>query len=81
MCRSLGVDDTVMEGYISGGNSVDSVREAIMNSMIENGSPISQRGSADVTAAEEDKFRAAASDALLLRAGLNVEKPADGAKI
>lgn len=80
MCRSLGVDDTVMEGYISGGNSVDSVREAIMNSMIENGSPISQRGSADVTAAEEDKFRAAASDALLLRAGLNVEKPADGAR-
>lgn len=80
MCRSLGVDDTTMEGYISGGASLDSVREAVMNSMIENSTPISQRGSADVTVAEEDKFRAAASDALLLRMGLTVEKPAEGAR-
>lgn len=80
MCRSLGVDDATMEGYISGGASLDSVREAVMNSMIENNAPIPQRGSADVTAAEEDKFRAAASDALLLRMGLTVEKPAEGAR-
>lgn len=80
MCRSLGIDDTVMEGYISGGNSVDSVREAIMNSMIENSSPISQRSNVDITVAEEDKFRSAASDALLLRAGLSIENPTDGAR-
>lgn len=80
MCRSLGVDDATMEGYISGGASLDSVREAVMNFMIENNAPIPQRGSADVTAAEEDKFRAAASDALLLRMGLTVEKPAEGAR-
>ena len=51
MCRSLGVDDATMEGYISGGASLDSVREAVMNFMIENNAPIPQRGSADVTAA------------------------------
>ncbi len=64
------------EKYVSGGNSVEEVRTAILNSMRQNSAPIG----AAVTRDESDKFRAAASDALLMRAGVIVGKPAEGAR-
>ena len=50
--------------------------------MRKNNAPIATRGNGDisVTRSEEDKFRAAAADAILLRGGLDIENPAEGAQ-
>lgn len=73
LCRDFSVDST---DYISKGSSVDDVRAAILDDMRKNSIPVSVR----VTADEGDKFRAAAADALLLRTGSELSKPADGAR-
>lgn len=79
VCREFGMEP---ERYIKGGQSVDQVREVIINDMLERHAPIPAKGRGDVTlvAASEDKFRAAAADALLMRGGLAIEKPAEGAQ-
>lgn len=76
MCTHFGME---AREYIDNGISVENARAAIMEKIMQDGAPISQGGRADVTLDEGDKFRAAASDALLLRSGLEVEKPAEGA--
>lgn len=74
MCRDLGVDPTK---YVQKGSSVDQVREAIIEEMRQGRRPI-QTG---VTMGEsgEDKFRRDVTDALLIRGGVHVEKPSEGA--
>lgn len=80
LCREFNVSDEEQQRYLNDGVSVDSVRAAILESMKQNGTPISQRASATVIEDAEDKFRAAASDALVLRSGLQLENPAEGAR-
>ena len=72
MCRQFGVDD---EKFINEGMSVESVRAAILSQLAE------QRKAQMVTVQvdEMDKFRAAATDGLAMRAGLTVENKAAGA--
>ncbi|MFC2459842.1 prohead protease/major capsid protein fusion protein [Selenomonas noxia] len=72
MCRQFGVDDTQ---YIDGGMSVGDVRAAILAKLA------AERTAQTVTVQvdEMDKFRAAATDGLALRAGLTVENKAVGA--
>jgi phage head maturation protease len=74
LCRNFGVDATT---YIEDGSSIDAVRQAILQKQIEERKP--QASAVQVTVEETDKFRAAASDALLMRAGRGVDKPAPGA--
>lgn len=72
MCRQFGVDDAK---FIADGMSVEGVRAAILTKLAE------ERKAQAVTVQvdEMDKFRAAATDGLALRAGLEVEKKAAGA--
>lgn len=74
LCRTFGLDDAE---YIRSGASVQTVKDAILQKQMEERKP--QSTSVEVRTEEVDKFRAAASDALLLRAGRHVQKPADGA--
>lgn len=82
MCRSFGVSNEDTDKYIKEDTSVDAVRAAIMDNMMKNGAPVAQRGSADlsVTADAQDKFCRAAADALIMRSGMNIEKPSEGAR-
>lgn len=79
MCRSFEVDP---QEYIDNGESVENVRAAIMDKLMEDHQPVHTRGTAEaaVTADAEDKFRAAVADALIMRGGVAVEKPAEGAR-
>ena len=77
LCRDFGMES---EKYISDGMSVDQVRAAILEKMKKDNAPVGARSFADVTNDEGDKFRAAAADALLMRGGVNIDKPAEGAK-
>ncbi|MEK5086823.1 prohead protease/major capsid protein fusion protein [Paenibacillus sp. FSL M8-0228] len=74
LCRNFGVDASP---YIEDGSGVDKVRQAILQKQIEDRKP--HASGVQVTTEETDKFRAAASDALLMRAGRGVAKPAPGA--
>lgn len=80
LCRDFNVSGADMDKYIKDGTSVDAVRAAILDGMRATGAPIAQGGSAEVTADEQDKFRAAAADALLIRGGIELDKPAEGAR-
>jgi phage head maturation protease len=71
LCRQF---DVPSDEYISSGATLDSVRAAVLEKMAKRQPPI-----ATVVEEEQDKFRAAAQDALYLRAGITVAKPAAGA--
>ena len=75
LCEEFGMEAA---SYIDSGATVDQVREAALNHVRANRAPVASRG-VDVIESAEDKFRAAASDALLLRNGININNPHDGA--
>ena len=76
--NEFGID---VRSFITNGNSMDEVRAAVLDQMRSGGAPSPQgRGGVEVTGNGEDRFRAAASDALMLRAGLTLETPAAGAQ-
>lgn len=74
MCRDLGVDP---QPYVDNGSSVDNVRAAIIDQMRRDNAPIHTGIRTGETG--EERFQRDVSDALLLRAGIQVEKPSDGA--
>ena len=75
LCRSFGMN---ADEYLRNGSTVAEVKDAIIEKLANEHAPIALNGV--VTVDENDKFKRAAADALLLRAGINVEKPAEGAK-
>ena len=64
---------------ISGGMTVDAYRALVLSNLAQSRGPVASRG-VDVTADEEDKFRRAASDAMVMRSGVGVQTPAEGAR-
>lgn len=74
LCRNFGMDATP---FIEDGSTIEKVKDAILQKQIEDKAP--QRSAVQVGAEDRDKFRAAATDALLLRAARTVNKPAAGA--
>ena len=77
LCREFGMDDQ-LQGYIDGNTSVENVRAAVIERMRKNNAPLA--GRVTVESDEQDKFRNAASDALLMRGGVEVRNPAEGAR-
>lgn len=76
LCRNFGMEDELPE-YIRSGVTVQAVKDAILEKQLQGRKPAAQQ--VIVQAEDTDKFRAAASDALLIRAGRHIQKPADGA--
>ena len=72
LCRSFGVE---FDEYVRTGKNIEDVRTAVLDQLQRNHTPIGMR----VTADEGDKFRERATDALMMRSGVAVAKPADGA--
>lgn len=77
LCREFHVSCENEKKFIEAGDSIDSVRSFILDEVRKNGSPISTK--VTVTEDEGDKYRNAASDALLIRAGFELDHPAEGA--
>lgn len=74
LCRNFGMDATT---FIEDGSTVEKVKDVILQKQIADKAP--QRSSVQVGQEDQDKFRSAATDALLMRAARRVEKPAAGA--
>ncbi len=77
MCREFGLDNQ-MKGFIEEGRSVEDVRAAVIEQMRKNGAPLG--GRVVVETDEQDKFRAAAADALIMRGGVQIQNAAPGAR-
>lgn len=73
LCRQTGMDPAE---YIANGSSMNDVRAAAVTHLLAHGAPVSARMNDDPA----DNFRAAAADALLMRAGVEVQNPAEGAE-
>lgn len=74
LCREFGVEP---QDHIAQGRSLDEVRAMVLEEMKKRNAP-SAGGTVEVLKDEGDKFRTAASDAILLRSGIRIDKPADG---
>lgn len=75
LCRQTGMDPTE---YIRTGATMDTVREAAVEFLIQNNGPVGVRMSDN--GREQDNFRQAAVDGLLLRSGMEVENPSESAE-
>ena len=72
LCRQTGMEP---DQFIRDGNTMDAVRAAAVTHMIQHGAPVGARMNGD----QADSFRQAAMDAVLMRAGVPVEHPAETA--
>lgn len=78
LCRDFQVDS---DEFIKAGITVDQVRAKILEKVKAERQPLpSAVPTVTIEHAEEDKFREAASDSILMRAGKRIEKPAEGAR-
>jgi phage head maturation protease len=71
----------LLAGFIKDDVAIENAREIVLDKIAERQAKPIQGATADVTMGrtEEEKFRAAAVDGLLIRAGVNVQNTADGA--
>lgn len=72
LCRNFEIPP---DKYIGDGSSMETVRTAVLEQLQRTNGPVGVR----VTVDEGDKFRERASDALLMRSGIAVITPTDGA--
>lgn len=75
LCREFDVEP---KDYYE--KSLDDVRKEMLEKAMKTKQAPAARVNVSVTSDEEDTYRSAASDAVLMRAGLKLEKPAEGAK-
>lgn len=77
LCRSFQIEP---DSFIQNGKTIEETRAAVLEKLKTEHPPISTKGidGMSVLADEEEKFRSAVSDALLMRGGLSVKRPADG---
>ena len=78
LCREFGIGDAETRAMTDDANcTVEAARERVLNYLRQHHQP--NGVGVRVTEDEQDKFRAAAADALCMRAGVNVASPARGA--
>ncbi len=78
ICRDFSINSEKVEKYINDGNTVEEVRAFVLQEMKERNKP--SISGITVTKDESEKIREAASDAIIMRSGRSLEKPADGAR-
>ena len=75
LCRDFGIES---DSFIRDGKTVDEVRAAVLEQLRKDNAPISAH--ATMTESEDDKFRRAAVDGLVMRSGVSLDKPAEGSR-
>lgn len=75
LCKQHGVDPTT---YIKENKTMEEVQRDILDKLVRDKSPINT--GVKVGMDEADKFRRAAADGMVMRGGVQIEKPADGAR-
>lgn len=78
LCIHYKCEDMARELIVSG-KTVDEARKAIMDKLMERTQEPPKYSGIEVGISDREKFRAAAEDGILLRGGVDVEKPSVGA--
>jgi len=78
LCREFNIGAKDEGEFIKNGISVDDVRATILEKLKREKAPVNAR--CTVISDSGDKFIRAASDAMLMRSGVEIEKPAEGAE-
>lgn len=79
LCRAHNMPDETLRGFVDGGTSLDAARAVVLERLQARGAAVSFNR-LDMGARESDKVRAAARDSLLIRCGVNLERPVPGAR-
>lgn len=80
ICAKFGCKDIATRA-INEGLSVDETRKLVLDYLSSNSTPLSRaKSNVSIVADEKEKFIGAVTDGLLMRAGITVDKPADGAE-
>ena len=77
MCRDFGLEDEDLQRFIKDGTTEDQVRAFILEKLRTGSGPIPT--GIHVTESGEDEFRRDAAEGLLLRGGVELDKPSEGA--
>lgn len=75
LCRSVGVEP---DKFIADGKTLDEVRAAVLDQMIQRGAPIG--GRIIVGESGEDEFRRDAAEGLVMRGGVSLDNSSTGAR-
>lgn len=76
LCKDFQIDDEQRQKWIDGGCEITTVNRELLEILNKRNAPVPR---VQMGESEEEKLRAARRDALLMRNGVNVEKPAPGA--
>ena len=79
-CAVAGIGAEQAREMVDSGMTIDMAREQIFNTLRESGRSFGAGASVSVGVESRDKFRRAVEDGISLRAGINVEDPADGSR-
>ena len=76
LCKDFNIDDEQRQQWIDGGSEITTVNRELLEILNKRNAPVPR---VQMGETEEEKLRAARRDALLMRNGISVEKPAHGA--
>ena len=76
ICREFDIEP---DDYIKRGLSIEDTRKAVIDELVKRNKPVGSR--VEIVCDETEKFRAAATDGILMRCGIMPENPADGANV
>lgn len=80
LCRQFDIDREMELRFIADGKSIDAVRAAVLEEIAKRNVPTPVTASFTVTEDEQDKKRALYRDAILVRGGVPIAKPAEGSE-
>lgn len=76
LCKDFNIDDEQRQKWIDSGSEITTVNRELLEILNKRNAPVPR---VQMGESEEEKLRAARRDALLMRNGISVEKPAPGA--
>lgn len=79
-CRAAGLPETVTAEIAKNSQTIDAARASIIAELKKNNVSVSSNASVQMGETDGEKFRAAASDGIMIRGGTTIKNPAPGAE-
>lgn len=80
LCRQFGIEDDQRDKWLNSNADIATVNRSVLEILSARQAAQATAGKPQIGEAEEDKIRAAYRDGVMLRNGIGIEKPADGAE-
>nr|DAY74262.1 MAG TPA: major capsid protein [Caudoviricetes sp.] len=80
LAAQFNIENEQRDSWLNNGTDVETVQRELLNILAKRNTPVAQKQTATVGETDLEKRYAAYRDAIMLRSGIQVEKPADGAE-